>query len=350
MQKGRGAQINPKHRFIKNEYVHEHIEGLDVDGLGEYRETRHIGIFPKKLINRVLSPDVSDYSMNPYQGCEHGCVYCYARNTHEYWGYGSGKDFESIILVKRNAPQLLWNELNKRSWKPSPIMLSGNTDCYQPAERQYRITRQLLQVMLNFRNPAMIITKNSLILRDLDVLKEMAALNLVSVAISITTLQESVRRKLEPRTATIDNRFKVVEGLAAIGIPVTVLMGPVVPGLTGHEVMDIAKRASEAGATGFGHILLRLNGSIGEVFINWVQQAFPDRADKIISLIKQTHRGKLNASEFGTRMRGEGQVAQQITDMVKMAQRRYFGNYSPQPLSTEHFRRVPGTGQLTLGL
>jgi len=248
MQKGRGAQHNPDHRFNKQNYVYEHIEGIDVDGLGEFENTKYIEVFPRKLINKVPSPDIpAEFSMNPYQGCEHGCVYCYARDTHQYWGYGSGKDFESTILVKKNAPELLWNELNRKSWNPASIMLSGNTDCYQPAEREFNITRQLLEVLWNFKNPVFIITKNNLILRDLDLLKKMASKELVGVAVSITTLDESIRRKLEPRTATAAKRLQAVRSLSEAGIPVTVLMGPVIPGLTSHEVMDIAKASSKPG-------------------------------------------------------------------------------------------------------
>lgn len=329
----------------------EHIEGIDIDGMGEYGNTKYVEVFPKRLINKVPSPDVpSDYSMNPYQGCEHGCVYCYARDTHQYWGYGSGKDFERTILVKKNAPELLWNELNRRSWSPSSIMLSGNTDCYQPAERKFGITRKLLEVLNSFQNPVFIITKNSLVLRDLDILKKMAAHDLVGVALSITTLNEDTRRKLEPRTATAANRLEAVRQLSEAGIPVTVLMGPVIPGLTGHEVMDVAKAASEAGASAFGHIMLRLNGSIGEVFEKWVEQAFPDRASRILSLIRQSHGGKLNESRFKTRMVGEGPVAEQIRSMSHLAQRTYFADKTNRSLSTKHFRRVKTKGQLSLGI
>ena len=213
MIKGRGAQINTANRFLKHELVTEHIEGLDEElQLSKY--TQYLNEFPKKIINSVNSPDLNfGFSMNPYQGCEHGCIYCYARNTHAYWGLSPGIDFETKILIKPEAPKLLEAELMKKNWKPAPIMLSGNTDCYQPAERKFRITRQLLEVALKFRNPVGMITKNKLILRDLDLLKQLAELNLVHVMISITSLDEELRLNMEPRTATAKNRLEVVRTL-----------------------------------------------------------------------------------------------------------------------------------------
>src|ERR1700761_4671621 len=218
-EKGRGAQFNPKNRFLKGQYVQEHVEAVD-DWEEENRQTQYIYDDSKTLVNKVKSPDVGMmYSANPYQGCEHGCIYCYARNSHEYWGYSAGLDFESRIVVKKNAPQLLKKLFDNKNWQPAPISLSGNTDCYQPIERKMRITRKLLEICLEFRNPVGIISKNALVLRDMDILQELSKLNLIRVFSSITSLDEDLRRKMEPRTASYKARLKVVETLSKAGVP-----------------------------------------------------------------------------------------------------------------------------------
>ena len=210
MYKGKGAQIQVKNRFLKHQYVQEHLEAIDEFDV-EAPRSKYIPIFPKTIVNKVESPDVGmDYSINPYQGCEHGCIYCYARNSHEYWGYNAGLDFERMIMFKENAPQLLEKHLQKPTWKPATIVLSGNTDCYQPLERQKRITRGILEVFLKYRNPVGIITKNALITRDLDILGDLSDLSLTTVLFSITSLKEEVRRKLEPRTATAKQKLKAI--------------------------------------------------------------------------------------------------------------------------------------------
>jgi DNA repair photolyase len=269
--------------------------------------TQYLEIFPKTILNKVTSTDIGmAYSMNPYQGCEHGCIYCYARNTHEYWGYSAGLDFERKILFKRNAAQLLEAKLNSKNWKPENIMFSGNTDCYQPIEKKLEITREMIKVLLKYKHPVSFITKNKLILRDLDLLKELAKLNLVHVSISITSLSEETRRILEPRTASIKKRLETVKILSDNGIPVNVMMAPIIPAINNHEIFEMVKTVSELGAVSMGYTIVRLNGRIGEIFTDWVHKALPDRAEKILHQIEDIHSGTLNSSEFGKRMRGEG--------------------------------------------
>lgn len=350
---GRGAQINPHNSFEQNQYVTEdsYLEFLRLNGedVSLEQKTRFIEVFPKTLVNKVTSPDIGrEWSMNPYQGCEHGCAYCYARNSHPYWGYSAGSEFEQVILVKKKAPELLRKHFEKPSWKPAAIMLSGNTDCYQPAEAKFEITRQLLQVLLEYRNPVGIITKNALIQRDLDLLKEMAQRKLVHVSLSITSLDESLRRKLEPRTATAKRRLQTVELLSNNGIPVHVMIAPIIPGLNSHEVFSIAKASAEAGALSVNYTMLRLNGQVGEIFRNWAEVNYPDRADKIQHLVEETHGGRVNDSQFGRRMRGEGQVADQVRSMIELARKKYFGGREMPTCNFKDFRRPPAHGQMLL--
>ncbi|MFN8261089.1 MAG: PA0069 family radical SAM protein [Chitinophagales bacterium] len=321
-QKGRGAQSNLTNRYSKLNYDEKEFLG---DEEAAVVQTKYIEVFPKTIVNPVRSADIPlEYSMNPYEGCEHGCSYCYARNTHPYWGYNAGLDFERIILVKKNAPDLLKKTISKKSWQPSPIMLSGNTDCYQPIEKKLEITRQLLQVLLEHKHPVGIITKNSLIQRDMDILQEMAALRLVNVVISITTLNEEVRRKMEPRTATAAKRLETVELITKAGIPVMVNIAPIVPGLNDIEIMKIAKAASAAGALGIGYNILRLPGEVEQVFTDWLEMAFPMRKDKILNQLRQVHGGQIQDTKSGRRMRGEGVIADSIKQQMQMARKRYF--------------------------
>jgi DNA repair photolyase len=251
--KGRGAQKNVHNRFFAEslETLDDFLnycaaEGDDPDN----NRTQFLEVFPKTIVNKVDSPDVGmGFSMNAYQGCEHGCIYCYARNSHEYWGYSAGLDFERKILVKKNAPALLEEKLKSKSWKAHTIVMSGNTDCYQPAERQFGITRQCLELFLKYRHPVGIITKNALITRDLDILSELAKDNLISVSLSITSLSEKTRMLVEPRTATIKKRLETVRELTENGIPVNVMLAPIIPGINSHEVLPLAKAAADAGAT-----------------------------------------------------------------------------------------------------
>ncbi|WPU94434.1 PA0069 family radical SAM protein [Mucilaginibacter sabulilitoris] len=329
--KGRGAQLNTHNKFLKNKYVAEHIEGLD-EPLLENTATQLFEESPKKIVSESNSPDLSHmYSINPYQGCEHGCIYCYARNSHEYYGFSAGLDFERKIIVKRNAPELLEQYFNKKNYQPVCIMLSGNTDCYQPIERRLKITRNLLQVFLKYRNPVSIITKNNVILRDLDILTELAAMNLVHVNVSVTSLNEQLRQKLEPRTVTATGRLAVIQKLSEQGIPVRVMAAPIIPGLNSNEVPNIIKAAADRGALSAGFTIVRLNGSIAEIFSDWIYKAFPDRAEKVLNMIKSCHDGKLNDSDFVRRMSGEGQVAQSIHQMYRMSCNRFLaGRVMPE--------------------
>ncbi|WP_062057027.1 PA0069 family radical SAM protein [Aquimarina longa] len=326
--KGRGAQEKSRNRFLQNyhemrndflNYCEKEGEHINID------KTTFIETFPKTIINKVTSPDVGMlYSLNPYQGCEHGCVYCYARNSHEYWGYGAGLDFESKILVKKNAPELLEKKLQSKKWRAYPISLSGNTDCYQPIEKKLEITRKLLEVFLKYRYPVGIITKNALLLRDLDLLSELSNYNLVSVYLSITTLTEETRRVLEPRTASIQKRLETLEKLNTAGIPTNVMMAPIIPSINSHEILSLSKEVSTRGATSIGYTIVRLNGAIGNIFTKWLTHTLPDRKDKILHQIMECHGGSLNNNEFGKRMKGSGTMADQIHQLFAIARQKYF--------------------------
>lgn len=321
----RGTYQNPANRFHKENY-HFDEDLADEWPEGEGR-TQFIPVHPKTMLNKVSSDDVPfSWSMNPYQGCEHGCIYCYARNTHPYWGYSAGLDFESKILVKEEAPEVLERQLKKKQWQAAPIMLSGNTDCYQPAERTYQLTRRMLEVLWKYRHPVGIITKNKLILRDLDLLQQLAAHDLVSVAISITTLQEELRQKLEPRTSTVKNRLETVRRLAEAGVPVMVMAAPIIPGLNEHEIFELAKTCSELGARNIAYTMVRLNGDVGPLFEQWLEEHFPDRKQKVLQKIKSCHGGQLSDSRTGLRMKGEGAYADIISKQFKLARQQYFSD------------------------
>jgi DNA repair photolyase len=321
--KGRGAQINPSNPYEATVRDIHPLIRFDEDEEINIK-TRVVETTAKTIVNKVLSPDVGlEYSLNPYQGCEHGCVYCYARNTHTYWGYSAGLDFETTILVKTNAQQLLEKKLRSRNWEAAPIMLSGNTDCYQPVEKKYGITRSLLQTFWDYKHPVGIVTKNALILRDLDLLKKLASCNLVSVAISINTLDDSIRQLMEPRASSIPKRLKLVKTLADAGIPVTVLAAPIIPGLTDQDILPLVKKVASLGARRIANIVVRLNGDIESIFTDWVKSNYPDRATKVLNKIKALHGGKVNDSRFGVRMRGEGVIAEIINQQFDVARRLY---------------------------
>lgn len=346
--KGRGAQINTPNPYLKQAYVEEHIEGLDEPLISD-TDTEIIREFPKTILNKVDSPDIGlGWSMNPYQGCEHGCVYCYARNVHQYWGLSAGLDFERKIIVKENAPQLLEEALRNPRWVPEPIMFSGNTDLYQPIERKLGITRKMLEVLLKYRHPVGIITKNSLILRDLDILKEMASMNLVGVSISVTTLDEKLRQKLEPRTASAKLRLKVIRHLTDAGIPVNVMVAPIIPGLTSQEIPSIIRAAADAGAVSAGYTIVRLNGPVGELFTDWIHKALPDRAEKVLHQIAACHGGSLNDSRFGVRIKGEGEIAKSIAQLFKSSRQKYMEGRQWPVLDTTRFVKLAKGGQMNL--
>lgn len=315
--KGRGAQINTANSFNSNSYVSDHLEGLDIPML-ENSSTKYYNEHSKKIINKVTSPDLMSLSMNPYQGCEHGCIYCYARNTHKYWGLSAGLDFERKIIIKQNAPELLESFLRKKKKKVEPIMLSGNTDCYQPIERKMGITRRILELLLKYHYPVAIITKNSLILRDKDIISEMARLNLVHVALSVTSLDNNLQQKLEPRTVSGANRINVIRHLSEAGIPVKVMVAPVIPGLNSHEIPAIIKEAANAGAVSASYIIVRLNGDVSTLFKDWLYKNYQNKAAKVLHQIADCHGGQLNDSRFGTRMKGEGNIADSIASLFKL--------------------------------
>ncbi|MGW9684760.1 PA0069 family radical SAM protein [Flagellimonas sp. 2504JD1-5] len=332
IRKGRGAQKNTPNRFLQHVYEmrDEFLEFCRLEGEEpENNKTEYIPIFPKTIVNKVDSPDVGMmYSMNPYQGCEHGCIYCYARNAHEYWGYSAGLDFERKILIKKSAPELLEKKIKHKNWKAHTIVLSGNTDCYQPAEQKFKITRKCLEVFLKYRHPVGIITKNALVLRDLDILTELTTHKLVGVNISITSLSEKTRRKLEPRTASIQKRLKTIRILSENKIPVNAMLAPIIPGINSHELLKLAEAAADHGASSFAITVVRLNGAIGQIFTDWIKKAMPDRAEKVLHLIQDCHGGSINDSRFGLRNKGEGHVARQIHDMARLAKKKYFKNRS----------------------
>lgn len=346
--KGRGSQINTHNKFARFQYVQEFMEVLDEE-LIQNHKTEIIYTHPKTIINKVESPDIPGmYSMNPYQGCEHGCIYCYARNTHEYWGYSAGLDFEQKIIVKQNAAEILAKQFSSKNWKPSPIMLSGNTDCYQPLERKLEITRKILEVCLKFKHPVGIITKNALVLRDLDLLTEMAKNNLVHVMVSITGTDENIRMKLEPRTATYKNRFKVLEVLSQNKIPSGIMIAPIIPGINNHEIPNVMELASNAGASSAGFTMVRLNGAVGPIFKDWLVKNFPDRADKVWHQICDAHGGDVNDSRFGVRMRGEGHMAQSIKQLFNLSRLRFMGNKNDFEFNVNDFNYRAGDSQLSL--
>ncbi|WP_298474733.1 PA0069 family radical SAM protein [uncultured Maribacter sp.] len=326
--KGRGAQENKTNKF--SEYIYEtrndFLEFCRKEGeLADKNKTQYVPIFPKTIVNKVISPDVGmAFSMNPYQGCEHGCIYCYARNTHEFWGYSAGLDFERKILIKKDAPKLLEAKLKSKRWSAKAIVLSGNTDCYQPAEKEFGITRACLELFLKYKHPVGIITKNALILRDLDILKELAKDNLIGVTISVTSLSEETRRILEPRTVSIKKRLKTIKLLSENNIPVKAMLAPIIPGINSHEILNLAKAVSENGALSFAFTVVRLNGAIGQIFTDWIYKTLLDKAEKVLRQIEECHGGTLNDSRFGVRSRGEGKIATQIHDLIRIAKKKYF--------------------------
>ncbi|HUS36128.1 MAG TPA: PA0069 family radical SAM protein [Verrucomicrobiae bacterium] len=335
--KGRGALSNPLGRFETT------VRERDIDWNPE-EDSSPKTVFIKDATQSIIayntSPDVGfNASINSYRGCEHGCVYCFARPTHEYLGMSVGIDFESRILVKEDAPELLRKELSAKKWKPQFLAMSGVTDCYQPIERKLQITRRVLQVLAEFRNPVGIITKNFLVTRDIDVLQELAKYNCVAVNISVTTLDATLTPKLEPRASLPKARLEAVRMLSEAGIPVGVLVAPCIPGITDHEMPQILKAVVDAGAKWAGYVMLRLPYGVKDLFEQWVQQHFPDRAEKVLNRIRSMRDGKLYDAKWGDRMRGHGIFAEQMEQMFNVACKH--AGLEPgmrHELSTEHFR------------
>ena len=339
----RGATLNPPGRF---EVLHVEPDAdaiCDPDDTAPAHgvQTLYFHDASRSIISSNTSPDVPfDRSVNPYRGCEHGCIYCYARPTHEYLGLSAGLDFETRIFVKPRAPELLRAELSRRSWKPRLLAMSGVTDPYQPIERRLELTRRCLEVLAEFRNPVGVITKSALVTRDLDVLAELATHRCVTVTLSVTTLDEGVRRAMEPRAPTSKRRFEALAQLQDRGIPAGVSIAPVVPGLTDHEIAPILNQAAQAGAQYAHFIMLRLPYGVRDLFEAWLDEHFPDRKQKVLNRIRDLRGGKLTAPAFGERMRGTGVWADTIAAMFHSA-RTQAGIPSGHPeLSTAAFRKV----------
>jgi DNA repair photolyase len=341
----RGAAENPANRFEKIHLEPDAEWNPDDDPLPR---TQFLVDHSQSAITYNDSPDLGfSASVNPYRGCEHGCIYCYARPTHEYLGFSAGLDFESKIMVKRNAPELLRAELAAAKWSPQAIVMSGVTDCYQPVERKLKLTRRCLEVLAEFRNPVALITKNFLVTRDIDLLSELAQHNAVSVTLSVTTLDAGLRKILEPRTSPPQARLEAIHRLSAAGIPVSVNVAPIIPGLTDHEVPAILQAAAEAGATAAHFTVLRLPHAVAPLFENWLATHFPDRKEKVLNRLRALRGGKLYDAQWGKRMRGEGIFAEQIETLFDVARRKAGIKNEPRELSTAAFRR-PGGAQLSL--
>ncbi|MCP4646070.1 MAG: PA0069 family radical SAM protein [bacterium] len=343
--KGRGAGGNPANRF--DEIAYEADPDWDArDEPGP--RTVFLKDATKKVFSRNDSPDIpADTTCNPYRGCEHGCIYCYARPTHEYLGFSAGLDFETRIVVKENAPALIRKEFMSPRWDPRPVAFSGVTDPYQPIERRLQLTRRCLQVFAEFLNPVTIITKNRLIERDIDLLRHLADYQAVSTAVTMTTLDKGLNRILEPRSSLPRQRLETIARLAEAGIPVAVLVAPVIPGLNDEEIPALLKAAADAGARSAGTEVLRLPHAVAPLFEDWLERHMPDRKSKILNRIRAMRGGKLNDSRFGSRMSGEGLFAEQIANLFVVAARKYGIDQPDAPLSAESFRR-PGGRQLSL--
>jgi DNA repair photolyase len=349
--RGRGAGVDPLQRFTGREIV---LDGDELDheattGEGTALRTRVFHDTSRSVISRNDSPDIPfDASVNPYRGCEHGCSYCYARPTHEYLGLSAGLDFERLLFAKTDAPALLAAELARPSWIPRHLALSGVTDPYQPIERRLRITRGCLEVLAAHRQPVGVITKNALVTRDLEPLAELARFGAVRVAVSITTLDEDLRRRLEPRTSTAADRLDAVRALADAGVPVGVNVAPVIPGLNDHEVPAILAAAADHGAQGAAWTLLRLPGSVAPVFLDWLHDQVPLRAERVLARVRETRGGRLSDARFGHRLRGEGAYAAQLKRIFEVQRRRVGLDRVWPPLATEHFRALdrPAQGSL----
>ena len=343
------ALTTPSMKFdwAKNRFETLEVERDEEVPGPEWIETELLRDTSKSVIAYNDSPDVGfSASVNPYRGCEHGCVYCYARPFHEYLGFSAGLDFESRILVKEDAPALLRKELSSPKWKPQTVAMSGVTDCYQPAERRLEITRRCLAVLAEFGNPVGVITKNHLVTRDIDVLSELAKYNCIRVFVSITTLDSKVARSMEPRTSSPEMRLAAVEALASAGIPVGVMVAPVVPAITDYEMPAILAAAKKAGAESAGYVVLRLPWAVAPLFEQWLEEHYPDRKEKVLSRIRDLRGGKLYDAKWGVRGRGEGVFADQIGALFDVACRKAGLNEEKPELATEHFRRPRAQGSL----
>lgn len=343
--RGRGSAENPANRFEKIDYAPDEEEISQ----GISPKTEYYKDSSRSIIAYNDSPDVGfDAGINPYRGCEHGCIYCYARPTHEYFGLSLGLDFETKIFVKEDAPHLLRKELLSPKWKPQAIALSGNTDPYQPAERHFQLTRECLRVLSEFRNPVAIVTKNYLVTRDIDILKTLSEYNAALVAISVTTLDPNLARAMEPRASQPEYRLKAIQKLSENTIPTMVMIAPVIPGLTDHEIPNIIQRAVDAGAEQVGYIMLRLPYGVKELFQNWLEVHYPNKKNKVLNRILSIRGGKLNSNEFYDRMSGSGIFSEQIRKIFEVACRKAGIEGNKFELSIENFRCPGASGQLKL--
>jgi DNA repair photolyase len=351
--RGRGAGIQPVNPYLQV------LDELDLEHVAEDEEflaslkrprTRYWVDTSQTIVSENDSPDVGfRYSVNAYRGCAHGCSYCYARPTHEYLGLSAGVDFESKILVKLRAPELLRDWLARPRWKPELIHFSGVTDCYQPCERQFRLTRQCLEVALECRQPVSVITKNALVTRDLDLLSEMARHNLVRVALSITSLRQELTRIMEPRTSSPQARLAALKTLSDAGVSTFMMVAPIIPGLNDSEGPEILRLGSEAGAQGASYVLLRLPTTVRDVFFDWLDRQLPNEAEKVKSRVRATRHGRNNSAEFGERMRGTGLIADQIAQTFKVFAARYGLDKKLPPLDHSQFRPPKtSSGQMSL--
>jgi DNA repair photolyase len=342
--RGRGASSNPANRF---ELIHYERDETLTDEALPSPATRFYRDHSRSILVQNDSPDVGfEVSINPYRGCEHGCVYCYARPTHEYLGFSAGMDFETKILVKEDAPALLRKELAASKWQPKVVSISGVTDPYQPIERRLELTRRCLEIFAEFRNPVGLVTKSRLICRDIDLLSELAQHQAAASFLSITTLDGELARRMEPRATHPDGRLAAIAELARAGVPVGVLVAPVIPGLNDHEIPAILEAAAKAGARCAGYVLLRLPHGLGLLFEQWLRQHYPERCDKVLSRLRDTRGGGINDARFGSRMRGEGVLAEQIASLFALGCRRAGISSRLPSLSTAAFRRPGGTQRL----
>lgn len=345
--RGRGTTPNPPNRFERLSVEREEWSlAEDPDPTTEFFVDAS-----RSIIATNSSPDVGfDASVNPYRGCEHGCVYCYARPTHEYLGLSAGLDFESKVFVKREAPELLRRALASPRWKPKPLALSGVTDPYQPVERRMRVTRGCLEVIEEFRNPVLIVTKSFLVTRDIDVLTQLAEHNAVGVAVSITTLDPALHSAMEPRASTPARRLEAIRLLSQAGIPVSVFVAPIIPGLNDSEIPSILEEAAGRGAVSASCVPIRLPYAVKDLFVDWLGRHFPERKDKVVNRIRAMRGGRLNDPRLGSRMKGQGPMAEQVIELFRVARRRAGLDDRPPPLSTESFRCPGAVEQLGLGV